>query len=205
MKILIKVFPVLLFISFFCISWINFEDKKTADTCIVELSEDIYINFWDSSQIDAFTNRPPSEIEEIIWSPSDNLSCTDCLNPILTITETEDFCISLTIKFDDGCEASDELCITILGCGDTYSENKINSITPESISNTALLELEIVQTQYVHFEIVENDEISHTIREGWLFDGLQTVGLDFSQVPAGNHNLRVRLYPENKFISITKL
>ena len=124
----------------------------------------------------------------------------------MTVTETEDVCVSINVKFDDGCEASDEMCVFIDGCGgENISENKINRITPQSIADNAEIELEIAQFQFVRIEIVENDEIINTLFEGWLKKRLHNINLDFSEVPAGNHQLRVRLYPENKFISITKL
>ena len=168
MKIFVKALPALLFFSFFWISWIDFEEEKSEVDCVVELGPDFIINFWDTPQIDAVMNRPLSEIDEIIWSPSENLSCTDCLNPILTITEVEDVCISLTLRFDDGCEASDEMCIFIDGCnGENFTENKINSITPQSISDNAEIELEIAQFQFVRIEIVENDQVTHSLFEGW--------------------------------------
>ena len=206
MKILIKTIPVLLLFSFLSISWMNFNDEKPEVDCLVQLGSDILIDFWDSPQIDALVNRPLSEIDEIIWSPSENLSCTDCLNPILTLTEAEDVCISLNVKFNDGCEATDDMCIIIAGCGgeSNFTENNINSITPQSITDFAEIELEIAQFQFGHIEIVENDEITHTLFEGWL-GGKVNKNLDFSEVPVGNHSLRVRLYPENMFISITKL
>jgi len=206
MKILIKVFPVLFVFSFFCISWIDFNDERSAVDCIVELQPDILINFWDTPQIDAFMDRPFSEVEEIIWSPSENLSCTDCLNPVLTITEPEDVCISLTVWFDDGCEASDEMCVFIQDCivGNLW-ENMINSITPQTISDTAEIEFETSQFQFVEIDIIENDEIISTLFESWLGRGLHNLNLDFSDVPAGEHSLRVRLHPEDLFISITKL
>ncbi len=203
MKIFIKLVPVLFLFSFVTFGWTNFDNGKPIVDCEVDLGPDVEIDFWDSIQINPLISRPVFELEEITWSPTENLSCADCLNPY--VSTNEDICINLTVKFDDGCIASDEICILLKGCGEEFTENKINSITPQSISNDASIELEIVQTQYVHFEIVENDEILYTIQEGWLNKGLQTLSLDFSQIPTGNYQLRVRLYPEDKFISITKL
>lgn len=199
MKVFVKVFSVLILFSFFWVSWIDFDNETSLVDCEVILGGgDIIINFWESPQIDAFMNRPLSEVEEIIWSPSENLSCTDCLNPVLTITETEDVCISLTVKFNDGCEDSDEMCVYIRDCivGSEW-ENNINSITPQVISDTAELEFETSQFQFVQIEIVENDEIINTLFEDWLGRGLHNLNLDFSDVPAGEHSLRLRVYPED--------
>ncbi len=203
MKNFIKLFSALFLFSFFSFGWVDFDDEKSRVDCLVDAGPDVISVFWDSYQVNAVINRPLSEVEEITWSSAENLSCSDCLNPV--VTTGEDLCLSLTVKFNDGCIASDEICIFIDGCNETVYENKINSITPQSITDDAEIELEIERTQFVHFEIVENDEILYTIKEGWIGRGLQTMNLDFSQVPAGNHQLRVRLYPENKFISITKL
>lgn len=204
MKLFRKVIPALFLISFFNPDWtVSEPESALVTTCEVDLGEDAMVNFWDSLQLHAATNYPFNEIEEIIWSHSENLSCTDCLDPV--VTTSEDICVSLTVHFSDGCIASDEICIFIEGCHNTNYENKIHSITPTNITETAVIELEIARSQFTQIEIVQNDEVLYSIFEGWIGKGLKTLTLDFSGVPAGEYSLRVKLYPENKYVTITKL
>ena len=93
----------------------------------------------------------------------------------------------------------------IESCESPVNANAINSIVPQQIETTAEIELAIERTQFVHLELVDNDEVTHEIWEGWLRKGIRTVSLDFSSVPAGNHTLRARLYPENIEINIEKI
>jgi hypothetical protein len=204
MKLFRKVIPALFLISFFNPGWsVSDPESALATTCEVDLGSDAIINFWEEYQINAAINYPSNEVEEMIWSHAENLSCTDCLNPV--VTTAEDICISLTVHFSDGCIASDEICIFVIGCHSTNYENKIHSITPTNITETAVIELEIARSQFTQIEIVQNDEVLYSIFEGWAGSGLKTRTLDFSDVPAGEYSLRVKLYPENKYITITKL
>ena len=51
------------------------------------------------------TTVPSNEIESISWSPSNNLSCTDCLNPTVEqLFENSAYTITITNIF--GCETS---------------------------------------------------------------------------------------------------
>ncbi len=204
MKLFRKVIPALFLISLFNLSWSVTDPESVQDTtCVVYLGDDDIINFWEEYQIYGVTNYPSNEIEEIIWSHSENLSCTDCLNPV--VTTAEDICVSLTVHFSDGCIASDEICIFIEGCHNNNYENKIHSITPTNITETAVIELEIARSQFTQIEIVQNDEVLYSIFEGWVGKGMNSLTLDFSGVPAGEYSLRVKLYPEHKYVAITKL
>lgn len=203
MKAINKIFLVLLIFSFFHISSIPLEGEMSEVTCIVDLGGDVITMFWDSVQLDAVMNRPLTEVEEFTWSPTENLSCTNCLDPF--VKTYEDVCVSLTVEFTDGCIATDEVCIFIDGCNEGSYENQINSITPMNITENAEIELEIARKQFTQIDIVQNDEILYSIFEGWVGRGLNTLTLDFSSVPAGEYSLRVKLYPEDKYVTITKL
>ena len=192
-----------------CIAFLNFNliesnFEQTVNNCEVYVGEDVIIPFWESYQIDGLVNYPASEIDELIWSHPDLLSCTDCLDP--EVNTFEEVCITLTVNFSDGCSASDEICIFLQDCvvGPSFSENKIVSLSPQPVADSSTIELELVQTQFVRIETVENDEVTHTIYEHWLSAGPRIVPLDFSNLPSGDHNLRVYLYPEPLYISITK-
>ena len=59
----------------------------------------------DDVQLSAEVAGPASQIASIIWSPSDNLSCTDCLDPII-IQPSRDTIYTLTVIDINGCESS---------------------------------------------------------------------------------------------------
>lgn len=172
-------------------------------TCITDLGDDMELQLGDSVQLTPAFSCPLDMIETIFWEPADFLSCTDCLEPVTR--PLENICYTMTVNWDDGCISTEEICIQLRSCEALYTENNINSISPEQIGDEAEIELEISRTQFAHIEIVENDEVQYTIWEGWLKSGLRTLTLDFSAVPTGSHQLRVRLYPEDQIIDIEKL
>ena len=207
-------FSGLIFFSVFLLSW-NFSEKGNlsenvghttrihSSACQLDVSDDLEIQLGESAQIEAIASCPASEIATLVWEPTDYLSCADCMTPIAQ--PLDDQCYTLTINWNDGCVSTDQVCVFVRSCDALFSENKVNSVTPAQIGDQAAIELEIARTQFVHIEIVENDEIQFNIWEGWLKAGLRNVFLDFSSVPIGSHELRVRLYPEDKTIDIEKL
>ncbi len=74
---------------------------------IVSLVDEVELQLGESYQLTANTNVPPGQIDSIIWSPADSLSCVNCLNP--TARPTSEQLYSLTIVDDKGCRASDEV------------------------------------------------------------------------------------------------
>ncbi len=174
--------------------------------CEVNLGADITISLGDSFEIEAQLSCPISEIASTQWE--DNNGTIDCPFidcTLLTVMPLADNCYTLSITWTDGCVTSDEICFTLNSCEAEYSENSINSISPTQISAQAEIELEIARTQFVRFEIVEDDEVLYEVWEGWLDAGLRNVDLDFSAIPTGSHELRARLYPENISINIEKI
>ena len=61
-------------------------------------------------QLIALTNVPLDQLDSIVWSHPDLLSCIDCLNPTATLTEA----VTVTVTaYLNGCEVSDELLIHV--------------------------------------------------------------------------------------------
>ena len=54
----------------------------------VELEPQVTLKLGDSYQINTLVSLPLSEIDQVSWFPSINLSCDDCLDPIATPTTT---------------------------------------------------------------------------------------------------------------------
>jgi gliding motility-associated-like protein len=66
-------------------------------------------------------NFTEGEIEEIIWSPTNDLSCTDCLNP--TINPQQSSTYNLTIITENGCDVSASIFIEVTSLDDVFIPN----------------------------------------------------------------------------------
>ncbi|MEL6865655.1 MAG: hypothetical protein AAFP19_14605 [Bacteroidota bacterium] len=182
----------------------SMEHAATSDgICIIDLGEDVNITLGDSLQLSTQSSCPLDDIVSINWMPATDLSCLDCLDPI--VKPLNDQCYQVTIEFQDGTVASDEICIFVAACDPGSPITQVNSISTLEISDMAVLNLSIARTQYVSVDIIEDDEVTYAIWEGWLKPGDQAVDLNFSAVPAGNYELKVDLYPNDETLSITKL
>ena len=89
----------------------NLEGETIIVAFIEEIVDDeIYIKFLgEATSFEVETSIPQDQIASISWSPSSNLSCTDCLNPNLIALQNETFIVTITDL--DGCvyEAKIEL------------------------------------------------------------------------------------------------
>jgi len=72
---------------------------------------EIDIQWGESAQLDATVNIPPSRISEIVWSPSETLSCADCLDPIANPLNTTRYTIE--VVDDKGCETSADILLKV--------------------------------------------------------------------------------------------
>ena len=71
---------------------------------VVDAGVSVELLQGDTYQLDAQVNLPESEIQLITWSPAMGLSCTDCLDPVLTALQT--LLYNVVIVSQDGCMAS---------------------------------------------------------------------------------------------------
>ncbi len=78
------------------------------DTSMIEfvlpalnLETEVELAYGESYAIQATTNIPPADILSIEWSPDNDLSCTDCLDPIATPLESVTYEVTVTDK--NGC------------------------------------------------------------------------------------------------------
>ncbi len=79
----------------------------------VQVALDAYVltDYGDLTILNAQTNIAPDEIEEVVWSPVEGLSCTDCLNPSAQPEETTYYFV--TIRTEDGCEATAKVLVVV--------------------------------------------------------------------------------------------
>ncbi len=78
----------------------------------VSLLPEVVLQLGQNYQITAVSGIPLSEIDTIIWSPVEGLSCTNCLDPRVEsiLNEIE---YSLTIINENGCKASDQIMLRV--------------------------------------------------------------------------------------------
>lgn len=81
------------------------------------------------NSVNLFANG--SNIERYSWSPPDNLSCTDCMNPVASPLKTTNYTVEVTSNF--GCTATDDVTIFI-----TCDNSQVfipNTFTPNGDGN----------------------------------------------------------------------
>ncbi len=74
----------------------------------VDLGNDINLKLGEEYTLNPLINFPP---ENIVWTPSDGLSCSDCISPIASTTSTTTY--QLIATDSKGCTQSDEITINI--------------------------------------------------------------------------------------------
>ncbi len=67
----------------------------------IEIDQTAIIKLGEEYQINATVNVPESELSSITWTPSDSLSCSDCLNPVAAPHRTTNYL--LEVITENGC------------------------------------------------------------------------------------------------------
>ncbi|MFT5166178.1 MAG: gliding motility-associated-like protein, partial [Saprospiraceae bacterium] len=77
----------------------------------IELVPELIIQLGETGEIEAYVNTAPSLIDTIIWTPSEGLSCTNCLTPLVnSFVET---LYTITVVDENGCVAEDEIILRV--------------------------------------------------------------------------------------------
>ena len=80
---------------------------ENGPTIGLDIGLDLDLKIGDTIQLESIFIPGSLQIDSIVWSPAEILSCTRCLNPVLTaLTNAR---ITATIYTGMGCEAMDEL------------------------------------------------------------------------------------------------
>ncbi len=71
----------------------------------------VELQLGESYQLEAMLGIPLTAIDTIIWTPTEYLSCTDCLDPFVAPWETTQF--EITVIDHNGCTARDEVLVNV--------------------------------------------------------------------------------------------
>ncbi len=91
--------------------WTEEVNVSTLDDLRLTLTADLELNYGDRRTLQLEVNRSPDEIVSIIWSPSEQLSCNDCLNPTITARQSEEY--TVVVRDIYGCEAQISLKVDV--------------------------------------------------------------------------------------------
>jgi gliding motility-associated-like protein len=77
----------------------------------VTLDDEVTIELGESQILNAITNIPAANLVSIVWLPDTGLSCSDCLTPTASPTQSTTYLLTLTD--DSGCVVSSEITIFV--------------------------------------------------------------------------------------------
>ncbi|RLD17568.1 MAG: hypothetical protein DRI69_12020, partial [Bacteroidetes bacterium] len=87
----------------------------------LDIGVDLLLKIGDTLRLESILIPGSLQIDSIVWSPADILSCTRCLNPVLTALSNAQ--ITATIYAGMGCEAMDALSLSVDKRFDIYVPN----------------------------------------------------------------------------------
>jgi len=71
--------------------------------------------------VHSFVNIPSDEIAQITWTPTEGLSCSDCLNPLISPVQT--MLYRLTVENKNGCADDATILVRVNKDGGIYIPN----------------------------------------------------------------------------------
>lgn len=112
-----------------------------------EIDDFLTLDWGSDTTLNLIVNRPEDEIQSILWTPAENLSCSDCLTPTVTLFEDQFYQIQVIDIF--GCKSLVELRIEVLRNLSVYVPNVF---TPENQDNNLFFPFGTEQ----HIRMVDN-------------------------------------------------
>ncbi len=104
---------------------------------VVDLGADIIIDLGNSTELNALVNIPLSQIDTIVWSPTDSLSCSDCLNPsVIALNETH---YQVMITDINGCTAEDDIILRVRKDRDIYIPNVFSPHNLDGVNDVFMI------------------------------------------------------------------
>lgn len=150
---------------------------------LTSLGEDVNIMLGQTFQLEPVFNANPISIQ---WTPTDGLSCTDCLNP--SVTPLESICYSLEATDENGCVATDTICIEV----GTTSMNETKTISfeifPTPVEN--ILNIKGDFDEHVKIEIIDSVGKKINFEKRYFGENLFQINVD--QLSNGVYFLEIR-------------
>lgn len=78
---------------------------------LVDVEPLVEIDLGDTYQIDAIVNVPFAQLDSVLWSPNETLTCGDCLDPIAFPLQTTNY--QITVIDQNGCEAMTDILLRV--------------------------------------------------------------------------------------------
>ena len=104
----------------------------------VYLEPEVLLNLGDDYEINAIINFPIDEIDTIIWTPTEGLSCTDCSNPIVnSISEMTQY--SVTIININGCQATDDIILRLGKTREVFIPNTFTPLNADGVNDVFMI------------------------------------------------------------------
>ena len=138
------------------------------------LPADVRIQLGEEYTLNPQLNLPLSLLESIEWTPGDSLTCTDCLNPTTSVTQSTSYTITVTTT--NGCKAEASIRIFVEKPRDVFipnvftpDDNGINDVFYIFADETVVSEVKIFRVFSRWGELVhETSEFPpNTIESGW--------------------------------------
>lgn len=98
---------------------------------------DLEIQLGDTVRLEALVNVPLSEIDTIIWTPAEYLSCSDCLQPYAFPNSTTEF--TIIVINNNGCMATDKITLRVKKDRNIYIPNAFTPHNNDGINDVFMI------------------------------------------------------------------
>lgn len=104
----------------------------------IDLEIEVVLNLGEPYQLNALPTIPIDEIDTIIWSPSDGLSCLNCLNPqVDPLTEMVQYFI--TVINLNGCQSTAGISLRIHKTREIFIPNVFSPVNQDGINDLFMI------------------------------------------------------------------
>ena len=87
-------------------------------TVSIQLPSFINLELGGSTLLQPILNLPSNALDNLLWTPSEGLSCVDCLTPVASPSVETTYQLQITSK--DGCSDTARITLTVRAAGDIY-------------------------------------------------------------------------------------
>ena len=103
----------------------------------VEIEEEIVIPFGDSTILPTLLNIPIAEVDTILWTPTDYLSCEECLNPVAAPLETTNYRVQVVDQ--NGCSNGTAVRVVVDRSKTIYVPNAFSPTNLDGINDNFMI------------------------------------------------------------------